>query len=41
MKKYAIPALLLLHGNEIISLAALSVICMMFIADLVKGGILE
>lgn len=41
MKKYAIPALLLLLGNEIISLAALSVICMMFITDLVKGGILE
>jgi hypothetical protein len=41
MKKYAIPALLLLLGNEIISLAALTVICMMFIADLVKGGILE
>jgi hypothetical protein len=41
MKKYAIPAMLLLLSNEIISLAALSVICMMFFADLVKGGILE
>ena len=38
MKKYAIPAMLLLLGNEILSLAMLSVICMMFIADLVKGG---
>lgn len=39
--KYAIPALLLLLGNEILSLAALSVLGLMFIADLVKGGILE
>lgn len=41
MKKYAIPALLLLLCNEIISLAALTVMAFMFIVDLVKGGILE
>lgn len=41
MKKYAIPAALLLLGNEIISLAALTVMVFMFIVDLVKGGILE
>lgn len=41
MKKYAIPAMLLLLGNEILSLAMLTVMGFMFIADLVKGGILE
>lgn len=41
MKKYAIPAMLLLFGNEILSLAMLTVMGFMFIADLVKGGILE
>ena len=41
MKKYAIPAMLLFLGNEILSLAMLTVMGFMFIADLVKGGILE
>lgn len=38
MKKYAIPATLLLLGNEIISLAMLTVMVFMFIADVMKGA---
>lgn len=38
MKKYAIPAALLLLGNEIISLAMLTVMVFMAIADLMKGA---
>ena len=38
MKKYAIPACLLLLCNEVISLAALTVIVFMFIFDLMKGA---
>lgn len=41
MKKYAIPALLLLVGNEILSLEALTVLGIMILADLIKGGILQ
>ena len=36
MKKYAIPALFLLLGNEVISLAALAVIGFIFVAELLK-----
>lgn len=38
MRKFAIPALFLLLGNEIISLAALSVMAVMFLAEIVKGA---
>lgn len=38
MKKYAIPAALLLLGNEILSLAMLTVIVFMFIVDVMKGA---
>lgn len=34
--KYAIPALFLLIGNEILSMAALTVIVFIFVADLLK-----
>ena len=37
-EKYAIPAALLLLGNEIISLAMLTVMVFMFIADVMKGA---
>lgn len=36
MKKYAIPALLMVAGHEVISIAALIVATCMFIGDVVK-----
>lgn len=41
MKKYAIPAVLLLLGNEILSLAVLTVMGFMLIIDFARGGVLK
>lgn len=38
MKKYAIPAALLLLGNELVSLFALCVISVIFLTELLKGA---
>lgn len=38
MKKYAIPGAMLLAGHEIISIMALTVAVIMFLADIVKAA---